>query len=49
MCPLFSGESDFDQLGRLMDVLGSISTLTWPEVQYMPDFSKVGTPACDLH
>lgn len=44
MCPLFSGESDFDQLGRLVEVLGSISTCTWPQVQHMPDFHKVGRP-----
>ncbi|CAL5229892.1 g13307 [Coccomyxa viridis] len=41
MCPLFSGDSDFDQLGRLVEVLGSISTRTWPEVQHMPDFHKL--------
>ena len=44
MCPLFSGDSDFDQLGRLVEVLGSINTRTWPEVQQMPDFHKVGRP-----
>lgn len=48
MCPLFPGESDFDQLGRLVEVLGSINEQAWPEVQHMPDFHKVGRPEQSL-
>ena len=41
MCPPFPGESDFDQLGRVVEVLGSISLQDWPEAEHMPDFHKV--------
>ncbi len=41
MCPLFPGESDIDQLGRLVEILGSIHLPTWPQAQQLPDFHKV--------
>ena len=41
MCPLFPGESDFDQLGRVVEILGSIRLPDWPEAEHMPDFRKV--------
>ncbi|CAK0784276.1 hypothetical protein CVIRNUC_007480 [Coccomyxa viridis] len=51
MCPLFPGESDFDQLGRVVEILGSIRLPDWPEAEHMPDFRKLcfmETPATDL-
>lgn len=39
--PLFAGDTDLDQLGRVVAVLGSIDVQEWPEVTALPDFGKV--------
>ncbi|CAL8469313.1 g8854 [Coccomyxa elongata] len=39
--PLFAGDTDLDQLGRVVAVLGSINVQDWPEVTALPDFGKV--------
>ncbi len=39
--PLFAGDTDLDQLGRVVAVLGSIDVQDWPEVTALPDFGKV--------
>lgn len=42
--PLFAGEHDIDQLGRVISVLGSPREETWPEVVALPDFGKISFP-----
>ena len=42
--PLFAGEHDIDQLGRVMSVLGTPNLETWPEVTALPDFGKISFP-----
>lgn len=46
--PLFPGETDLDQLGRVTSALGSIDVLDWPEATALPDFGKVSSrsPLC---
>ncbi|KNC47850.1 CMGC/CDK/CCRK protein kinase [Thecamonas trahens ATCC 50062] len=39
--PLFPGESDIDQLVRVMAVLGTPSTETWPCLVDLPDYGKI--------
>ncbi|KAK9908405.1 hypothetical protein WJX75_007433 [Coccomyxa subellipsoidea] len=39
--PLFAGETDLDQLGRVTAVLGSIDVQDWQEAKTLPDFGKV--------
>ena len=42
--PLFAGEHDIDQLGRVISVLGTPREDTWPEVVSLPDFGKISFP-----
>jgi cell cycle related kinase len=42
--PLFAGEHDIDQLGRVISTLGSPREETWPEVVSLPDFGKISFP-----
>ena len=42
--PLFAGEHDIDQLGRVVSVLGTPNQETWPEVTALPDFGKISFP-----
>ena len=39
--PLFAGDTDLHQLGRVVAVLGSIDVQDWPEVTALPDYGKV--------
>ncbi len=43
--PLFMGETDIDQIYRVMAVLGAPDPCTWPEIRDLPDFSKLSFPA----
>ncbi len=38
--PLFAGETDLDQLGRVTAVLGSIDDASWPAAKQLPDYGK---------
>jgi cell cycle related kinase len=44
LTPLLPGESDIDQLGVVMTLLGSPSTQTWPGVEALPDYGKLELP-----
>lgn len=39
--PLFPGENDLDQLGKIMRFLGTPSVDDWPEIVDLPDWGKV--------
>ncbi len=39
--PLFYGMSVLDQLGKIMDVLGTPNSDNWPEINKLPDYGKV--------
>ncbi|KAG9456129.1 hypothetical protein H6P81_000637 [Aristolochia fimbriata] len=39
--PLFPGNSDIDQLGRIINVLGNIDEETWPGCSKLPDYGKI--------
>lgn len=41
MAPLFQGESDIDQLYRVLLVLGSPTEASWPAMARLPDYGKV--------
>lgn len=41
--PLFAGETDLDQLGRVTAVLGSIDERSWPGARQLPDYGKAWT------
>ena len=41
--PLFAGETDLDQLGRVTTVLGSIDDASWPAAKQLPDYGKAST------
>ena len=41
LCPLVAGETDIDQLGRVIATFGSIED-AWPGVTEMPDYGKIG-------
>jgi hypothetical protein len=36
--PLFPGTTDFDQMGKIVSVLGSINEENWPGVSELPHF-----------
>ena len=40
MCPLVAGETDIDQLGRVIATFGSIED-AWPGVTELPDYGKI--------
>ena len=40
LCPLVAGETDIDQLGRVIATFGSIED-AWPGVTEMPDYGKI--------
>ncbi len=40
LCPLVAGETDIDQLGRVIATFGSIEE-AWPGVTEMPDYGKI--------
>lgn len=39
--PLFAGETDIDQLGRIIARLGSPDEAAWPAVRGLPDYAKL--------
>ncbi|XP_068652590.1 cyclin-dependent kinase F-1 [Aristolochia californica] len=39
--PLFPGNSDIDQIGRIINVLGNIDEETWPGCSKLPDYGKI--------
>lgn len=40
LCPLVAGETDIDQLGRVIATFGSIED-AWPGVTQLPDYGKI--------
>jgi len=42
--PLFPGNSDIDQLYRVLQLLGTPTSATWPGVDALPDFGKIVFP-----
>ena len=42
LAPLFPGNTDLDQLGRVTAVLGSIDERQWPGAKQLPDYGKAG-------
>lgn len=38
--PLFSGDSEIDQIFKIFKVLGTPTKETWPEVEYMSDYKE---------
>eukprot|EP01031_Cornospumella_fuschlensis_P033086 gene33086-40022_t len=38
---LFPGQNDIDQMFQVFQIMGTPDPLTWPEVEMLPDFSKV--------
>ena len=43
LSPLFPGESDIDQLFRVIGLLGSPHAVVWPGVEALPDFHKISS------
>eukprot|EP01083_Nonionella_stella_P066578 175432_1 len=39
--PMFPGETDIDQLYRIIKILGTPNERNWPEVTALPDFGKI--------
>ncbi|KAK9825882.1 hypothetical protein WJX81_000855 [Elliptochloris bilobata] len=39
--PLFAGDTDIDQLGRIIARLGSVDEACWPGVRALPDYGKL--------
>ncbi|KAH3766801.1 Cyclin-dependent kinase 20 [Pelomyxa schiedti] len=39
--PLFPGETDIDQLFKIVQILGTPTVQNWPGVQALPDFNKL--------
>ena len=46
LCPLVAGETDIDQLGRVIAVFGSMER-SWPGVKELPDYGKVSFDPCE--
>lgn len=44
--PLFPGESDIDQLGRVVRALGDPTPERWPGVDKLPDYNKILFKCC---
>ncbi|CRL05800.1 CLUMA_CG018828, isoform A [Clunio marinus] len=42
--PLFSGNTDIEQLALVIRTLGTPSTADWPEVKNLPDYNKISFP-----
>lgn len=45
LCPLVAGETDIDQLGRVIAVFGSMER-SWPGVVDLPDYGKISFEPC---
>ncbi|KAL3157338.1 Cyclin-dependent kinase 20 [Trebouxia sp. C0010 RCD-2024] len=45
LCPLVAGETDIEQLGRVIATFGSIED-AWPGVKELPDYGKISFAAC---
>lgn len=41
LAPLLQGDSDIDQIFRVMQLLGPLSEETWPGLHSMPDYGKI--------
>ena len=46
LCPLVAGETDIDQLGRVIAVFGSMER-SWPGVVDLPDYGKISFEPCE--
>lgn len=46
MCPLVAGETDIDQLGRVIAVFGTLEA-SWPGVTELPDYGKITFAPCE--
>ena len=44
---MFLGETDINQLGRIIRTMGSIDTGDWPEAEELPDWHKISFSACN--
>ena len=44
LSPIFPGESDIDQLFRVVQILGSPTPASWPRFMSLPDYGKVQMP-----
>lgn len=44
LCPLVAGETDIEQLGRVIATFGSIED-AWPGVKELPDYGKISFAA----
>lgn len=42
--PLFPGETDIEQLAIVLKYLGSPTSVTWPELNTLPDYNKITFP-----
>lgn len=42
--PLFPGSNDIEQLFKIIKVLGTPDSKTWPGIETLPDFNKVCLP-----
>lgn len=38
LCPLFSGDSEIDQLYKIFRIFGTPDNSTWPGISQLPDF-----------
>ncbi len=47
LSPLLPGESDIDQLARVVMLLGSPTDANWPGVRDLPDYGKIELPTCE--
>lgn len=45
--PLFPGNNDIDQMSKVFQIMGNPTSASWPGVELLPDFSKVGFPVMD--
>ncbi|KAK9811920.1 hypothetical protein WJX72_012409 [[Myrmecia] bisecta] len=44
--PLLPGETDIDQLGRVIHLFGSVDEAAWPEARALPDYNKICFAPC---
>ena len=47
LSPLLAGESDIDQLFRVVQLLGYPTRERWPDAETLPDFGKIELPPCE--
>ena len=40
-CPMVPGETDIEQLGKVLQIFGPADEATWPGVSALPDFDKI--------